>query len=160
MSQNSLSPNGLPAILGRQESTLLSDWIKEQATVQGRQGTMLRESELRKQCTEFIGLLRTSLEQGKDTDIETPQWKGVREMLADLSQSRIALGFSPSETASFIFSLKRPVFASIRRELPGDSQAQADATWSSSELLDKLGLYTTEIYQSIREEIIGASSRR
>jgi rsbT co-antagonist protein RsbR len=154
MSQKSVSQNGLSAILNKQESTLLSEWIKEQSSVQGRQGAVLKESELRKQCSEFLGLLRASLEQGKEADIESPQWKGVREMLEELSQSRVALGFSPSETASFIFSLKRPVFAAIRRELAGDPQALADETWSSSELLDKLGLFTTEAYQSMREAII------
>jgi rsbT co-antagonist protein RsbR len=154
MSQKSVSQNGLSAILNKQESTLLSEWIKEQSSVQGRQGAVLKESELRKQCSEFLRLLRASLEQGKEADIESPQWKGVREMLEELSQSRVALGFSPSETASFIFSLKRPVFAAIRRELAGDPQALADETWSSSELLDKLGLFTTEAYQSMREAII------
>lgn len=75
-------------------------------------------------------------------------------MLGNLSQTRIAQGFSPSETASFIFSIKRPLFALLRRELGGDAQALADATWSSNELMDKLGLYTTEVYQTRREEII------
>jgi rsbT co-antagonist protein RsbR len=154
MSQKSVSQSGLSAILNKQESTLLSEWIKEQSSVQGRQGAVLKESELRRQCSEFLGLLRSSLEQGKEADIASPQWKGVREMLEELSQSRVALGFSPSETASFIFSLKKPVFAAIRRELAGDPQALADETWSSSELLDKLGLFTTEAYQSMREAII------
>ena len=121
MSQNSVNHDSLSAILNKQESTLLSDWIKEQSSVQGRQGAVLKESELRSQCSEFIELLRTSLEQGKEADIESAPWKGVREMLEHLSQSRVAAGFSPSETASFIFSLKRPIFASLRRELGGRS---------------------------------------
>jgi rsbT co-antagonist protein RsbR len=154
MSQNGPSQNVLPTILNKQESSLLSEWINEQSTVQGRQGSMIKESELRSHCSEFLGLLRTSLEPGKVADIESSRWKAVREMLAELTRSRVTLGFSPSETASFIFSLKKPVFASIRRELADDPQGLADATWASSELLDKLGLYTTEIYQSMREEII------
>jgi len=155
MSQNSVSHDSLTAILNKQQSTLLADWIKEQSSVSGRLGAVLKESELRNQCSEFIGLILTSLEQGMEADIASPQWKEVREMLEHLSQSRVALGFSPTETASFIFSLKKPMFAAIRRELGGDPKALADATWSSSELLDKLGLYTTEVYQTTREEIIG-----
>jgi rsbT co-antagonist protein RsbR len=154
MSQNSASHDSFSAILKKQESTLLSDWIKEQSSIQGRHGAVLKETELRNQCSEFIGQLRASLEQGKEADIESPHWKGVREILEHLSRSRVAAGFSPSETASFIFSLKKPVFTSLRRELGANAQALADATWSSSELLDKLGLYTTEVYQSMREEII------
>ena len=154
MNQKSASQNSLSAILTRQESSLLSDWIKEQSTVYGRQGTVLSESDLRKQCLDFIGLLRKSLEHGNEADIESPEWEGVRELLGHLSESRIAHGFSPSETASFIFSLKKPIFASLRRELVADPLALAEMTWSISELLDKLGLYTIEVYQTTREEII------
>src|SRR5207248_674310 len=89
-----------------------------------------------------------------DANIESPHWKGLREMLEHLSRSRMAMGFSPSETASFIFSLKKPLFASLRREFAGDVQSLAEATWSTTELLDNLGLYTAEIYQKAREDII------
>jgi rsbT co-antagonist protein RsbR len=78
----------------------------------------------------------------------------VREMLQDVSRSRTANGYSASETASFIFSLKKPLFNQLRHELNGDGPALADATWSINALLDKLGLYTTEVYQRSREEII------
>src|SRR5437764_1406122 len=105
MSQIGVS-NSLSAILTKHESSLLSDWIKEQSAPQGRRGAAVKEPELRRQCAEFIGLLRGTVEQGKGADIESPHWKGVREMLEDLSRSRMAMGFSPSETASFIFSLK------------------------------------------------------
>ncbi len=154
MSQNRLNHNSLSSIVNKQKSTLLADWINEQSSVQGRRGSVLKESELRNQSAEFIELLRKTFEQGEEPDIESPRWKGVREMLESLSQSRLALGFSPSETAFFIFSLKKPLFAALRRELSGDAQGLADATWAATEVLDKLGLYTTEVYQKAREEVI------
>ncbi len=154
MSQNRANHHSVYTIMNKQEPTLLADWIHEQSSVQGRRGAVLKESELRNQSAEFIGLLRTTFEKGEEADIESPRWKNVRDMLESLSQSRIALGFSPSETASFIFSLKKPLFAALRRELGGDAQALADATWVATEVLDKLGLYTTEVYQKTREEVI------
>ena len=54
----------------------------------------------------------------------------------------------------FVFSLKQPLFERIRREHAKDPVALADATWSVTTLLDKLGLYTTELYQKGREEVI------
>ena len=75
-------------------------------------------------------------------------------MLANLSRSRGLQGFSPSETASFVFSLKKPLFARLRREFSKDAGALAEETWAATELLDKLGLYTTEVYQKSREEVI------
>jgi rsbT co-antagonist protein RsbR len=154
MSQNRVSHTRLYSIVNKQEATLLSDWIKEQSSVQGRRGTVLKESELRNQSAEFISLLKTLLSQGSESDIESPSWSGLREMLANLSQSRVALGFSPSETASFIFSLKKPLFNALRKELGGDAEGLADATWVATELLDRLGLYTTEVYQKSREGVI------
>ena len=75
-------------------------------------------------------------------------------MLTDLSRSRGVQGFSPSETATFIFSLKKPLFARLRREVGKDPDVLAEVTWAATELLDSLGLYTTEIYQKTREEVI------
>src|SRR5262249_53727104 len=81
-------------------------------------------------------------------------WEAVREQLGEVSRDRSREGYSPSETATFVFSLKRPLFAVLRRELIREPEALAQETWAATELLDKLGLYTTEVYQKSREEVI------
>jgi len=154
MSASSLTKTGLAQILRKHEAEIVSDWVQEQSAVQSHRGQRPNEADLRKECTEFIGLLRKAVEQQNSENIESPGWNGVREMLQHLSRSRTVQGYSPSETASFIFSLKKPIFAQLRRELNGDGDALSDETWSTNELLDKLGLYTTEVYQKAREEII------
>ena len=151
---------GLSELLAKHEAKLVSDWVKEQASQQSRRGVPLREPELRKECAEFVNLLRTALQNGSGTDIEAAGWNDVRALLQDISRSRSVQGYSPSETASFIFSLKKPLFNHLRRELNGDGQALADETWATNELLDKLGLYTTEVYQKTREEIISSPATR
>jgi rsbT co-antagonist protein RsbR len=83
-----------------------------------------------------------------------PAWDFVREFLTGISRSRALQGFSPSETATFVFSLKQPVFARLRAEAGKDTQAMADELWASTQLLDRLGLYTTEMFQKGREEVI------
>ena len=75
-------------------------------------------------------------------------------MLGDLSRSRAMLGFSPSETATFIFSLKQPLFDRLRKEVGNDVQALADEVWTATTMLDNLGLYTMQVFQKSREEII------
>jgi rsbT co-antagonist protein RsbR len=57
------------------------------------------------------------------------------------------------ETATFVFSLKKPLFTRLRSEV-SEAQALADELWSTSTLLDRFGLYTTEVYQKTREEVI------
>jgi rsbT co-antagonist protein RsbR len=154
MSVNSSTKTGLSQVLKAHETDLVSEWVKEQSAVRSPRGRSASEVDLRKECVEFIGLLRKAIEQQGGDDIEAPAWSGVREMLQHLSRNRGAQGFSPSETASFVFSLKKPLFVRLRRELGGDGNALADETWSTTQLLDKLGLYTTEVYQKTREEII------
>lgn len=154
------SPHGsLSGILGKHESEILAEWIREQAAVRGRRGATLREPELREQCGSFLTALRETAAAAKDFEIESRDWKGVRGLLEDLSRQRAAQGFSPTETAAFLFSLKRPLFAAIRREFAEDPRALAEVTWVATELLDGLGLYTTEVYQKTRDDIIARQQR-
>ena len=143
----------IPRILTTNEAELLDEWLKEQLGA-FRPGSKISETELRGQSKEFLSLLQQATQGGQVTDIQGPSFGRVRDMLGDVSRSRGLQGFSPSETARFVFSLKRPVFARIRTELGGDADTLATVTWSATELFDKLGLYTTEVYQKSREEVI------
>jgi rsbT co-antagonist protein RsbR len=78
----------------------------------------------------------------------------MRSFLDDVSRGRARLGFSPSDTATFVFSFKQPLFTRLRKDLVQTPEALADEMWTATTLLDKLGLYTTEAYQTTREEVI------
>ena len=54
----------------------------------------------------------------------------------------------------FVFSLKKPLFSLLRRRLSADADALASETWAATEMLDRLGLLTTEAHQKAREEVI------
>jgi rsbT co-antagonist protein RsbR len=87
-------------------------------------------------------------------DSRSTQWTEVRDFLAELSRSRATQGFSPSQVATFIFSLKQPIFTTLRTTLRNEPEVLADTLWETSVLLDALGLYTNEIYQQAREAVI------
>ncbi|WP_242340593.1 MULTISPECIES: STAS domain-containing protein [Anaeromyxobacter] len=142
----------LPRILERHGEALLADWIREQLQSRSRTGA-IKEGELREQCAEFLRLFREATTKG-GVDMTRPEYGPLRELLANVSASRGAQGFSPSETAKFVFSFKRPLFMRLREELMRDPVALADETWAATELLDELGLYTTEVYQKAREAVI------
>ena len=144
----------LPQILASHEADILADWIKEQGTGSPRRAGAIKESEIREQSREFLNLVQVAVQDGHFEDIQGARWDGVREMLSNLSRTRGQQGFSPSETAAFVFSLKKPLFSRIRSEANNDPAALADLTWSATELIDKLGLYTTEVVQKAREEVI------
>ncbi len=141
-------------ILAKHETDLQVDWVREQISALGGDSGRIKEGELREQSREFLSLLRGAVQGGQVDDMKSSQWDAVRGMLSTLSRMRGLQGFSPTETASFVFSLKKPLYARLRRESAKDSQALTDELWTVTELLDKLGLYTTEVYQKSREEVI------
>jgi rsbT co-antagonist protein RsbR len=142
-------------MIAKYESDLLTDWMREQLEATTLRGDLMKESELREQSREFLKLIvRAASQQAGLNDINAPAWEDTREFLSDISRSRARQGFSPAETAIFIFSLKQPLFTLLRRELERDPKVLADEMWVASTLLDKLGLLTTEAYQKGREEVI------
>jgi rsbT co-antagonist protein RsbR len=142
----------LASLLRKSERMIYDEWIKEQLSATTRRVDLMKEAELREQSKEFLTLFRAALQTDAE-NIETPAWKPVKEMLSGVSRGRATQGFSPSETATFVFSLKQPLFTMLRKEVT-QAQELADGIWKVSALLDKLGLYTTEVYQQSREAII------
>jgi rsbT co-antagonist protein RsbR len=142
----------LSALLARNEKEILNEWIREM-TGATRRSDLMKESEVHSQCSEFLRLMNTALVSGS-LDFQSPAWDKVREMLGNISRSRAQQGFTPAETAIFVFSAKRPLFNQLRRANKNDAEALAAETWTTTELLDSMGLYTIEVYQKTREDVI------
>ena len=144
----------LQQIIAKSQKELLAEWLQSQLSSDSSRSDLMKESERREQCREFLALLQDAVRSGGLENLDGPAWAPVRDFLAAISRSRALQGFSPAETATFVFSLKQPVFTRLRREITDDAQALADEFWAASLLLDKLGLYTTEMFQKNREEVI------
>ena len=147
-----MSPSKIPEILRQHEETLLDDWTREQSRVK-EFNSRLPESEVRTQSRRFLQLVQEASTRGNIVDIDGDAYKDVRKFLEEISATRASLGFSPTETATFIFSFKQPLFAQIRASL-SNPEHQVDEIWNATRLLDKLGLFTTEMYQKAREAVI------
>src|SRR5262249_19144135 len=142
-------------LVGRYEDQLLPEWIRHQLAATTLRRDLLKDEDLEGQSRRFLAAFRKVLENGgADQDITAPAWRETRGLLEDIVLTRGRQGFSPSETATFVFSLKQPLFERLRTEFERDPAALADATWKTTVLLDGLGLFTTELYQKGREEVI------
>jgi rsbT co-antagonist protein RsbR len=139
-------------ILANHREDVAQEWIREMAG-SVRRGDLLKESELRSQSSQFLDAFAKAFDSAGG-NLKTAPWDSVRELLKEISASRSQQGFSPSETASFIFSLKRPLFERIREGCGGDPKALAAEFWTVTELLDSLGLYTAEVFMKSREAMI------
>ncbi|CAB3753002.1 STAS domain-containing protein [Paraburkholderia humisilvae] len=148
-------PKGAPLIevLTRQRDALLSDWLNEHLSIALRRG-LTTEAEMSDQFRGFLNVFVDTLTSVDTFDASRPEWDPVRAFLAEVSGLRARQGFTPVETATFVFSLKRPLYARLRKELSDDPVALAETSWTVSLLLDALGLYTTEVFQRSRESII------
>lgn len=144
----------LNEVLEKNETEILDDWMREQLRSGTLRKDLLTESELRKQSTELLGLIINATRSGNVTEITGPEWKPVLDFLAATSKTRAAQGFTPTETATFIFSLKQPVFTRLKKEAGSSASILADEIWTATMLTDKLGLYTAEAFQKSREDII------
>jgi rsbT co-antagonist protein RsbR len=141
----------LAEIINKHESDILKEWLDNQRA----EGTLSKslEADVQQQSREFLSLLKNSLRDGR-TDITSAEWTDLRDLLTNLSRNRSQQGFTPSQTATFVFSLKQPLFERLRKELGEDAEDLAREVWMATLLLDKLGLWTTEAYQKTREAVI------
>src|SRR5262245_22515472 len=150
-SMSATTDTQIATLLSTNESELLTDWLRNQQEL-GR--TRYDEQEAREQSRHFLTLFTRAVQSGDLENLKGPNWTDVREMLAELSRRRAQQGYSPSDTATFVFSLKQPLFQRLRSQFGNDPVGLADAVWTSTSVLDKLGLFTTEVHQKRREEVI------
>jgi len=153
MTNTNTVANPIADVLSHNEGSLLDSWIQLQLAANSMRSDLMQKDDLREESRKFLATFVRALRSGR-SDVEGSEWKDARETLAAISISRGRRGFSPSETASFVFSLKQPVFQVLRDELAADPRRLAEETWNLSLVLDRLGLYTTEVYQKGREEVI------
>ncbi len=141
----------IETMLRERRGELLTAWVAAQLDQPGVRTDLLSADELRVESDRFLTELAAAVGAGSaEADISGPQWGPVKDLLMEISRTRAIRGFTPTETATFVFSLKLPVFEEARR-------AEADATeamWVATRLIDALGLFTAETYLRTREEII------
>ena len=149
----------LRAVLKDSSGELLTEWLKEQLAATTLRTDLMKENELREQSRELLGLLQSAVRNGDLENIEGAEWTALREFLARVSRSRVQQGFSVSANATFVFSLKQPLFARLRAALGKDAEALGAEMWLTTTLLDRLGLYMLEVFLRTREEVIQRQQR-
>jgi rsbT co-antagonist protein RsbR len=151
-----MASNAVPMIheiLSKEERSLLADWQERLKQTGGVASGRTTEDELQKQSRELIGELRNALAVGSP-DARGEAFGKVRDLLQDISRARAMQGFSPSETATLVLSLKQPLFERLRQRKGTDAVAIAEGTSAITHLIDELAIYVMEVFQRTREEVI------
>lgn len=147
------SKSKLAEVLDKHEQQIAKGWLERQPSNM-RRLSGAEQQEVNRQSREFLKAVKTAAQGDGAGDVSSPAWNPVREFLTDFSTARAKCGYTSSETASFIFSMKQPLFEALRQELGHDAETLAHETWRATELLDSLGLLATEAFQKTREDVI------
>jgi rsbT co-antagonist protein RsbR len=105
---------GIGTLLKDNEASILREWVGLQLADSTRR-ELLSESEVNEQSRAFLASLSGAWQQERRPGHGRRCWDDVRAALSELSKNRAHAGFSPSETATFVFSLKGAMFAALRR---------------------------------------------
>ena len=132
---------------------LLTLWQKRLATSGAAGDFRNKTGELKGQTQDLLRLMTDAAQSGQIDNIQTEPWKPVRSFLDQLSSDRARQGYSSTQTATFVFSLKEPLYSVLRREIT-DPARFASALWEVNDLVDQLGLLTMASFQQSREQVI------
>jgi rsbT co-antagonist protein RsbR len=114
----------------------------------------IKEDDLKLQASDFLHLLISVVEKGSHQSLGGSDWDEIRQFLEKLSHSRALSGQDSQQTASFIFSLKGPLFSMLQGEYEESPTLLAEQVLEVSELLDILGMHTIRTFQKSREAVI------
>jgi rsbT co-antagonist protein RsbR len=139
--------------LKKNHDAVLTNWVKSlQASVQRKD--LINDRELKAQAAEMLSAITDVPSSASFENLNAPEWQPLKSMLAGLSASRAAQGFSPSETAFFVLSLKPSLFSIAREKLGGDADMLYSQVLLVNEFIDKLALHTTDSYIHGRDQVI------
>jgi rsbT co-antagonist protein RsbR len=143
----------LSEIISRNEDAIRAEWIRDMS-MSVQRTDLISKTELDEQCRALLTAIVAGAKSSEVADVSSAAWKVAREILQEISASRARQGFSPREVATFVLSLKQPLFTAIRKDLAKSQEKVFEAVWSATELLESLALFTTEVYTVTREELI------
>ena len=110
----------LPEMINKHQEEIRADWLKQMST-SVRRADLMSNEEL------DIAIARTDgcYCHGRQSPGTLPTSMGrpgdqARDTLSAISASRAKQGFTTSETATFVLSLKQPIFNAVRRENASD----------------------------------------
>ena len=145
------SMSSFQEVIQKDEKTILSSWLSEMITAT-RRSDLMGDVELKQQATELLRLFTEASQTS--SDVQSDAFVPVRAFLKDIAKSRMEGGFTPSETAMFVLSLKQAVFNALREAMKSSPQHLVNEIWVAGNILDKLAMLTVDTAILFREQTI------
>ncbi len=125
-------------IILNHQTELLEGWVSTLVARTGRREANA-ETELRQQASRFLSLVGQAVTTAGTDNIDSNAWQEARQLLSDISATRVRQGHSSIETANFMFSLKEPLFGYLQAELGDDPAALVEEITATNALFDTPG---------------------
>ncbi len=147
-------------IMTTRQEEILTTWMENIKALAGtRTLEMMTEDQLRIQTSELLKALVTAFESEVYDNVELPAFRDSVAMLQDISASRAEQGFSPSETAFYVLSLKDALLEYLQIDFGDEPELLNTEVQKMNKIIDNLALLTFETYSKTREQIIGQQSQ-
>lgn len=140
----------MATIIADKQQVIRELWIKQIMESGRNLVDLLGEEEIKRSTREVLKEFTKALPIGYD--IEVKQYDVIKEILEKVSVEAANANLTPSETASFIFSMKDALLPTVLAEYKTKNVNEVVGT--INRLIDSLGLFTFETFLETKEKLL------
>jgi len=144
----------LASLLSERRKQVLDAWVRAMDRKLESRSGQTSEADVRAECTALLDALELAVAGDLSTDVKSVEYAGVTQLVNALSKDRARQGYSPTETAIAVFSLKDALLGVLEEACADQPELLVSEIKSMNALVDDLGLQTFEAYMAGREEVI------
>ncbi len=153
------SSDQVAQVLAASKEEILNGWVENQLHDRRIRTELFDPEELQRESRDYLNALATATASGNLSDITASEYEPVVRLLARISANRDRRGFTPSETASSMMSLKNSWHLALQTHYGDQPELLTRDVVTVSILVDSLALVTFFEWSKRREEIITRQTR-
>lgn len=143
----------LASLLLERREQVLDAWVQAQARKLERRSGRRPDADVRAECEALLDALQSAV-ASDSIDVKSPEYVEVTRLVDFMSKDRARQGYSPTETAIAVFSLKDSLLGVLEEVCGEEPELLVAEIKKMNALVDDLGLQTFEAYMAGREEVI------
>ncbi|MDB5231573.1 MAG: RsbR, positive regulator of sigma-B [Chitinophagaceae bacterium] len=141
-------------LLQKKKKQILESWINSQLAEDALREDMISNDELRANSEELLDTLLPLLTPKNVAEGDVSVFDPVTELLSGIAITRAKQGFTPRETAFYVFSLKEVVLNILQNEVTDDPQGLYEESFRLNKIIDGFAVTIFETFIKGREEVI------
>ena len=154
------SSKSIAEIIQSDHKILLEDWLSNiKKLPENKALDLMNEDQLRIQTSALLRTLLQAFEKDNYEDITTEEFEDSISILENLSSDGAAQGFTPTETAVLVLSLKDTLHDFLEKETGQNISLLNAEIKKIDKVIDKLALVTFEAYTDKRERVISKQTQ-